>query len=200
MPGRGALFAGAGLSVGEVRVTTMANRSYLYSASTPPTAEANPEKIRCVSEHNWSIPLAHKLLVGRETNIVPSMIWNRRIGIAADFAGGAGLLGDLLRVVGQGLPDDREFAECVARTTAHLDKQRDTYFVLETGEMVSLGDEDPEEAVQYLVSHDIPDAVTRAEAAIAGADDAWLASVRADWQNHFASFYSDALYFSFPGE
>ncbi|MCX4850832.1 hypothetical protein [Streptomyces sp. NBC_00893] len=128
------------------------------------------------------------------------MIWNRRIGIAADFAGGATLLGDLLRVVGQGLPDDPEFAECVARTTAHLDKQRDTYFVLETGEMVSLGDEDPEEAVRYLVAHDIPDAVARAEAAIAGADDAWLASVRADWQNHFASFYSDALYFSFPGE
>ncbi|MFF3956777.1 hypothetical protein ACFYY1_26705 [Streptomyces sp. NPDC001890] len=178
----------------------MANRSYLYSAGTLPTAAANPEKIRCISEHNWSIPLAHKLLVGRGTNIVPSMLWNMRIGIAADFAGGAALLGDLLRVVGHGLADDGDFTECAARTTAHLDKQRDTYFVLETGEMVALGDDDPEEAVRYLVSRDIPDAVARAEAAIAGEDDAWLASLRADWQNHFASFYSEALYFSFPDE
>lgn len=74
------------------------------------------------------------------------------------------------------------------------------YFVLETGEMVELGDEDPEEAVRYLVSRDIPDAVARAEAAIAGEDDAWLASLRADWQNHFAPFCSEALYFSFPDE
>ncbi|MET8747373.1 hypothetical protein [Streptomyces sp. NPDC004728] len=42
--------------------------------------------------------------------------------------------------------------------------------------------------------------MARAEAAIAGEDDAWLASLRADWQNHFASFCSEALYFSFPDE
>ncbi|MFE7621937.1 hypothetical protein [Streptomyces sp. NPDC057496] len=177
----------------------MANRSYLYSTNTPPDSDSNPKKIRCVSEHNWSIPLAHQLLVGRGTTRVPSMIWNLRIGIAADFDGGAALLGDLLRVVGQGLEDDSEFAECVARTTAHLEKQRDRFFVLETGEIVSLQeDEDPEESVEYLVTREIPDAVARAEAAIAGNDDAWLASVRKDWRDHFASFYSDALYFSFP--
>ncbi|MGW2180593.1 DUF7822 domain-containing protein [Streptomyces sp. NPDC001732] len=178
----------------------MANRSYLYSTSTPPTADSNPKKIQCVSEHNWSIPLAHQLLVGRGTTTVPSMIWNLRIGVAADFAGGAALLGDLLRVVGRGLEDDSDFAECVARTTAHLEKQRDQFFVLETGEIVSLQDEDPEEEVAALVSREIPDAVARAEAAIAGNDDAWLASVRNDWRDHFASFYGDALYFSFPTE
>ncbi|MGW1428027.1 DUF7822 domain-containing protein [Streptomyces sp. NPDC002431] len=176
----------------------MANRSYLYSTNTPPTADAVPQRIRCVSEHNWSIPLAHQLLVGRGTSVVPSMIWNPRIGIAADFDGGADLLLGLLRVVGQGLEDDGGFAECVARTTAHLDKQRDRFFVLETGEMVSLHDEDPEAAVESLVAHDIPDAVARAEAAVSGRDEAWLASVRKDWEQHFASFYSDALYFSFP--
>ncbi|MFE7463040.1 hypothetical protein ACFU6R_02905 [Streptomyces sp. NPDC057499] len=176
----------------------MANRSYLYSADTPPTADALPDRIRCVSEHNWSIPLAHRLLVGRGTSIVPSMIWNPRIGIAADFDGGAELLLGLLRVVGRGLEDDAAFAECVARTTAHLDKQRDRLFVLETGEMLSLHDEDPEAAVESLAARDIPEAVARAEAAISGGDDTWLASVRAGWQEHFASFYGDALYFSFP--
>ncbi|MEU3605384.1 hypothetical protein AB0E83_07965 [Streptomyces sp. NPDC035033] len=176
----------------------MANRSYLYSADSMPTEAENPQRIRCISEHNWDIPLAHKLLVGRGTTIVPSMIWNPPIGIAADYAEGAALLRDLLRVVGEGLADDAEFADCVTRTTAHLEKQRAKYFVLETGEIVSMTDDDPAESVRRLVTGDIPDAVAEAEAAIAGQNDEWLASVRADWQRHFASFYSEALYFSFP--
>ncbi|MFE9045328.1 hypothetical protein ACFY9F_32210 [Streptomyces sp. NPDC012421] len=177
----------------------MANRSYLYSADSLPDEAAIPQRIRCISEHNWDIPLAHKLMVGRGTTIVPSLIWNPPIGIAADYADGATLLRDLLRVVGQGMEGDAEFTECVARTTAHLDKQQARYFVLETGEIVSMTDDDPAASVRRLVSDDIPDAVAQAEAAIAGQNDDWLASVRADWQRHFASFYSDALYFSFPG-
>ncbi|MEV6245973.1 hypothetical protein AB0M38_07190 [Streptomyces sp. NPDC051742] len=176
----------------------MANRSYLYSADSMPSEPEVPQRIRCISEHNWDIPLAHKLMVGRGTTIVPSMIWNPPIGIAADYAEGAALLRDLLRAVGKGLEDDAEFAECVARTTAHLEKQQAKYFVLETGEIVSMTDDDPEASVRRLASEDIPDAVAKAEAAIAGQNDEWLASVRADWQKHFASFYSEALYFSFP--
>ncbi len=177
----------------------MANRSYLYSADSMPNETEIPQGIRCISEHNWDIPLAHKLMVGRGTTIVPSMIWNPPIGIAADYAGGAALLLDLLGAVGKGLEGDAEFAECVARTTAHLEKQQAKHFVLETGEIVSMTDDDPVESVRRLVSADIPDAVARAEAAIAGRNDHWLAAVRNDWQSHFASFYSEALYFSFPG-
>ncbi len=120
------------------------------------------------------------------------------IGIAADYAAGAALLLDLLRAVGEGLEDDAEFAACVAGTTAHLEKQRAEYFILETGEIVSMTDDDPAASVRRLASDDIPDAVARAEAAIAGRDDAWLTSLRSDWQSHFASFYGEALYFSFP--
>ncbi|MGW6535571.1 DUF7822 domain-containing protein [Streptomyces sp. NPDC055051] len=176
----------------------MANRSYLYSADSMPTEAGIPQRIRCISEHNWDIPLAHKLMVGRGTTVVPSMIWNPPIGIAADYAQGAALLRDLLREVGKGLEDDAEFAECVDRTTAHLEKQQAEYFVLETGEIVSMTDDDPADSVRRLAADDIPHAVAQAEAAIAGQNDAWLASVRADWQRHFASFYSEALYFSFP--
>ncbi|MEU2393765.1 hypothetical protein [Streptomyces sp. NPDC007369] len=177
----------------------MANRSYLYSADSMPTEDENPKAIRCISEHNWDVPLAHKLMAGYETTIVPSMIWSPRICIAADYAGGADLLRDLLRVVGHGLGGDAEFAECVAKTTSHLEKQRARYFLLETGEMVSLTNDDPVAGVQRLVSDDIPAAVAQAKAAIAGENDDWLASIRTDWQEHFASFYSDTLYFSFPG-
>jgi hypothetical protein len=157
-----------------------------------------PKRIRCISEHNWDIPLAHKLMVGRGTTVVPSMIWNPPIGIAADYAGGAALLRSLLRAVGKGLEVDAEFAESVATATAHLDKQQAKCFVLETGEIVSMTGEDPASRVRRLASGDIPDAVAQAEAAIAGQNDDWLASVRADWQRHFGSFYSEALYFSFP--
>lgn len=176
----------------------MANRSYLYSADSMPNEAEIPKRIRCISEHSWDIPLAHKLMVGRGTTIVPSMIWNPPIGIAADYADGAALLHSLLRAVGKGLENDAEFAECVARTTAHLEKQQATHFLLETGEIVSMTGDDPAASVRRLTSDDIPDAVAKAEAAIVGRNDDWLASVRADWQKHFASFYSEALYFSFP--
>ncbi|MFM9368434.1 hypothetical protein [Streptomyces sp. Da 82-17] len=176
----------------------MANRSYLYSADTTPTEAETPQRIRCISEHNWEIPLAHKLLAGHGTSVVPSMIWSAPVGVAADYAEGAALLRDLLRAVGKGLEDDAEFADCVARTTAHLEKQQAKHFVLEAGEIVSMTDDDPVASVRGLVSEGIPGAVAHAEAAIAGRNDAWLASVRADWQKHFASFYSETLYFSFP--
>ncbi|MFJ4339408.1 hypothetical protein [Streptomyces sp. NPDC088915] len=177
----------------------MANRSYLYSADSMPDESEIPRRIRCISEHNGDVPLAHKLMAGRGTTIVPSMIWNPPIGIAADYAAGAALLLDLLRAVGEGLEDDAEFAACVAGTTAHLEKQRAKYFVLETGEIVSMTDDDPIAGVRHLATDDIPDAVAQAEAAIAGRNDTWLTSLRADWQKHFASFYGEALYFSFPG-
>ncbi|MFL6114725.1 MAG: hypothetical protein ACJ786_25725 [Catenulispora sp.] len=176
----------------------MANRSYLYSADTLPTETANPTQVLCISEHAWDIPLAHKVLVGRNPRVVQSMIWNPQIGIGADYAGGAALLLDLLRVVGEGLQEDPDFADRVAVITAHLDKQRAEYFVLETGEMISLDAEDVERSAQDLVATDIPAAVAHVEAAIAGEDDEWLASVRASWRKHFDSFYSTTLYFSFP--
>ncbi|MFJ5138913.1 hypothetical protein [Streptomyces sp. NPDC088707] len=176
----------------------MANRSYLYSADSMPNEAEILKQVRCISEHNWDIPLAHKLMVGHGTTVVPSMIWSPPIGIAADYAAGAALLLDLLRAVGKGLEDDAEFTECIARTAAHLEKQQAKYFILETGEIVSLSDADPVASVQRLASQDIPDAVSDAEAAIAGQNDDWLASLRTDWEKHFASFYSEALYFSFP--
>lgn len=186
-----------GLSDPGVRVAAMANRSYLYSADSVPTDDEIPQAIRCISEHNWAIPLAHKLMAGYGTTIVPSMIWNPRIGIAADYDRGAALLRDLLNAVGRGLEDDDQFARCVDETGAHLDKQRAGHFILETGEMISITADDPVAAVQRLVSTDIPGAVAQAEAAIAGENDEWLASVRADWQEHLGSFYSDALYYTF---
>lgn len=186
------------MSVAPVSFATMANRSYLYSADSLPDDGGNPKPIRCVSEHNWDVPLAHKLMAGHGTRVVPSMIWNAPVGIAGDYAEGADLLGRLLHAVGQGLEGDAEFAALRVTIEAHLEKQRAKHFVLETGEIVSMEDDDPVASVRRLASQDIPDAVAQAQEAIAGRNDDWLAAIRADWQKHFASFYSESLYFSFP--
>ncbi|MEU5876242.1 hypothetical protein [Spirillospora sp. NPDC047279] len=179
----------------------MANRSYLYAADSLPTDEASPRPVRCVSEHNWSVPLAHHLLAGRAPAVVPSMIWNGPLGVAADFAGGAELLTGLLRVVGEGeVPDRGEFDAMVTKTVAHLEEQKSSHFLLETGEIVSLGGDEPQAAVEDLVRYDIPSSVARAEAAIRGEEPDWLSSLRRDWPEHFGSFYATSLYFSFPDE
>ena len=175
----------------------MANRSYLYSADTLPTDSENPQRVLCISEHRWDIPLAHLLLAGREPRVVQSMIWDPRIGIGADYDGGVALLLDLLRVIGEGW-DDADFAPRVAEIEAHLERQRAKFFVLETGEMISLDGGDVQEAVQRLVDTDIPEAVARAEAAIAGGEPEWLESLRGSWRDHFDSHYARVLYFSFP--
>ncbi|HET9172226.1 MAG TPA: hypothetical protein VFN97_22555 [Actinospica sp.] len=181
----------------------MANRSYLYSTDTLPTETASPGRVLCISEHNYDIPLAHKLLVGRNPRIVPSLIWDPEIGIAGDYAGGAKLLSDLLQAVGRGLEDDEEFADCLDQTSAHLEKQRAEYFHLETGEILTMlysELSEIEEFVTSLAASEIPAAVARAEAAIAGEDDAYLAELRKDWQEHFGARYGDVLYFSFASD
>ncbi|NUR63070.1 MAG: hypothetical protein HOV87_31100 [Catenulispora sp.] len=177
----------------------MANRSYLYSADSLPTESENPQRVLCISEHRWDIPLAHLLLAGREPRVVQSMIWDPRIGIGADYAGGVELLLDLLRVVGEGLPDP-DFAPRAAQIAAHLERQKARYFVLETGEMISLDGGDVEEAAQHLVDVEIPEAVARAQAAIAGEAEEWLETVRGSWRDNFDSHYAKVLYFSFPTE
>ncbi|MFI6870713.1 hypothetical protein [Nocardia sp. NPDC050406] len=176
----------------------MANRSYLYSVDSLPSAENLPKPIKCVSEHNWAIPLAHRLLVGYETQVVPSMIWNPRIGVVGDYVRGGKLLISLMTEVGKAeFPERDEFLACMRATLVHLSKQKAAYFLLETGEIHSLTEEDVEAAVEGMVG-DIADDVKRAEAAIAGGEPEWVESLRANWREHFDSFYSDWLYFSFP--
>ncbi|TNY37953.1 hypothetical protein [Thermomonospora catenispora] len=176
----------------------MANRSYLYSADSLPTEKDNPQSIRCISEHNWDIPLAHELLVGYGTTVVPSMIWNGPLCVAGDYRPGADLLTGLLRVVGEGeVPDRPAFEEMVTRTVEHLEKQKARYFLLEPGEIFALHEDDPAQGVARLPG-DIELSVKRAEAALNGGEQEWVESLRRKWPDHFGSFYADYLYYSFP--
>lgn len=177
----------------------MAHRSYLYAADSLPTADDIPRPVRCVSEHAWDVPLAHLLLAGHGTAAAPSMIWNPPVGLTADYDPGADLLLGLLRLVGEGEIADREdFDAMVLRTAQHLEKQRSRHFLLEPGEIFSLVEDDLDTAAQDLIDTRIEPAVTRARSALDGREAAWLDELRKDWSTHFASFYADHLYYSFP--
>ena len=178
----------------------MANRSHLYAANTLPTEDGRPDPVVGISEHNWSIPLAHLLLVGFDTRVVPSMIWDRRIGVAGDYDRGAALLMELLRVVGEDVADERDFKSVVAMTKAQLDKRRAKYFLLEAGEILDMDDEPVEDSVERLVGEHIPTLAAQAEAAIAGESAEWLAVARGRWRENFYSFYTDTLFYSFEPE
>ncbi|EIE98787.1 DUF7822 domain-containing protein [Saccharomonospora glauca] len=186
----------------------MAMRSYLYSADTLPTDTEIPDKVLGISEHNWDIPLAHLLLTGRDPRVVPSMIWSAPVGIGADFDGGADLLLSVLSLVGKGDVAERDdFDELVRKITDHLGKQRKRYLLLEAGEILQArggadtASEEGESAflklIREVIDTEIEPATRRAEAALSGGDDAWVESLRRNWRNHFASFYSPVLYFSF---
>jgi hypothetical protein len=173
----------------------MANRSNLYAANTLPSAKGRPDPLMGISTHNWSIPLAHLLLVSFDTRIVPSMIWEERIGVAGDYERGAALLMDLLRVVGEDAHEAQDFEKVVAETKAHLEKQRSKYFLLEAGEILR-GDREPlDESFDRLVEHHIPQLAAQAQAAIAGENEAWLTAARFRWRENFYSFFEDTPYF-----
>lgn len=178
----------------------MANRSHLYAADTLPADGVRPLSVVGVSEHNWSIPLAHLLLVSFDTRVVPSMIWDQRIGVAGDYDRGAALLMRLLQVVGEGVDDEADFLSVVATTKAQLDKQRSKYLLLEAGEILDLDEEPLAQALERLVGEHIPSLAAHAEAAIAGENAEWLAVARGRWRENFYSFYNDTLYYSFEAK
>lgn len=183
-----------------VTVAAMANRSHLFAANTLPTEDGRPDPVVGISEHNWSIPLAHLLLVSFDTRVVPSMIWGRRTGVAGDYDRGAALLMELLRVVGEEVAEEQDFESVVATTKAQLDRQRAKYFLLEAGEILDLDDEPAEAAIDRLVGQHIPALAAHAEAAIAGENAEWLAVARGRWRENFYSFYNDTLFYSFESE
>jgi len=178
----------------------MANRSYLYSVDTVPELDNPPRPIRAISEHNWDIPLVHKLLAGRDPRVCWSMIWDHEIGIVADFAGGLDLATRFLRLLADtDAAEHQDLREHVVSTLDFLARpeRAGRYFALETGEILALGDEDLTGAAQRLVDSDIPYEVRQAESALAGENEAWLADIRANWLDHIGSSFADVLYFSF---
>jgi hypothetical protein len=177
----------------------MANRSYLYSVDSLPTDGQTPRPVRGISEHNSRIPLAHLVLVGRDTTVAQSLIWNARVAVAGDFAGGLDLLTGLLRAMVPDEPPERDWYLTDTQKIIDflaVEERRGRYFFMEVGELLAPGTP-AEEQVRAIVEQQVPEAVAQAEAALADPKGPTMAALRDDFEDHFESFYSDTLYFSF---
>ncbi|HGF4956801.1 hypothetical protein ACEV9O_22595 [Vibrio parahaemolyticus] len=123
----------------------MANRSYLYTTNHLPESPEweDVKDLHSISEWNYDIPLAFKLLLSGNPMAVKSSIWEtpEKIAIAGDFQTGLTALNDYL----SRLPPEAE--PLVTETKSFLSKSSNErkYFILESGEIFEMSDSSLEE-------------------------------------------------------
>jgi hypothetical protein len=176
----------------------MANRAYLYSVDAKPEPGKVPKPVRSLSEHNWDIPLAHKILASVDPQRCQSVIWTEhRIAIVADYAGGVSRLTKFLDRLGEQIRD-AAFVEAVAETREVLsdDAFRGELILLEAGEVFDMMGGDLGAHCDRLVA-ECADVGRKVDAAIAGGEQAWLTDAAVDWQAKLGLYWADVLYFDF---
>lgn len=119
----------------------MANRSYLYAL--------NGEKHISLGENPYTIPYAYQVLAAYDNESVESHLYDKIVGITADFNRGKEALYyllDFLCTTGQ-MEDHAAFEEQVAATKQFLDTVSADRILLENGEIYALYTDD---AGKYL--------------------------------------------------
>ncbi|MFT3883272.1 MAG: hypothetical protein QM703_26915 [Gemmatales bacterium] len=119
----------------------MANRSYLYSADTLPTQEANTKPVAVgISEWNYDIPLAFRLLLSADPRKCRSLIWDfpDEIAIAGDYEYG---VAHLFRYLDQIKDPEIVQLRDDARKFLGATENKRRYFILECGEIFELDSE-----------------------------------------------------------
>ncbi len=120
----------------------MANRSYLY-ASNFTTGATSPEQRNTtgISEWNYDIPLAYKILLSGNPMATKSSIWIEagEIAIVGDYSLGVRRLSEFLDKITQ-----PGFLPLKHKALEFLDQNRRTHFVLECGEIFDMGDDELE--------------------------------------------------------
>lgn len=180
----------------------MANRSYVYSVDAAPTKTKRPKPIRGLSEFNWDIPLAHRILASGSPKRCRSVIWPEyEIGVVADYATGTKRLLAFLAALAPAVKKTRkEFDAAVAETKNVLSsaKSKGKLILLEAGEIFDMDDGDLVESAKRLVDKDIPATAKKVDAVLAGKEAKWLAEVAKTWEDKLGLYWSDVLYFD-PG-
>jgi hypothetical protein len=131
----------------------MANRSYLYTIpGIPPDNGPTPKPIRGLSEWSWDVPISHLLMVGENTTVCPSALWEPRIGIVGEFEKGKNLLLRFLRHLQSSgkMSKPDAYAAAVDETARFLSlaENRSTHVLLEAGEIFALSDDPPEQLAE----------------------------------------------------
>lgn len=120
----------------------MANRSYLYSINEVPTANSNDKiKIIGLSEFNYEIPVAYKVLLSGGTKSSHSIIFDGNYGITGDYQKG---LENLKRYISslknEKIPNKEKLIEDYDKAINFLsnpDNQQE-FFQLEIGEIIDI--------------------------------------------------------------
>ena len=111
----------------------MANRSYIYGLK-----ENN--KPKSIGEYPYFIPYAYRILAAYENKVVESQLYDKTVGIIADFNKGKKALYYLLDylIESQAMESHNLFVEQVALTKIFLDKIDAHQTLLENGEIYAL--------------------------------------------------------------
>jgi hypothetical protein len=111
----------------------MANRSYIYGL------KENSKPIS-IGEYPYKIPYAFKILASYETEAGDSWLFDKNVGITADFTKGRDALYFLLDFLSatNDMVNQKEFEEFVAETKAFLDPLDADRILLENGEIYQL--------------------------------------------------------------
>ncbi|MCE3226891.1 MAG: hypothetical protein K0S32_1442 [Bacteroidetes bacterium] len=183
----------------------MANRAYLYSATN------DFSKLRDLSESRHPIPLIYRIILGADTKLSNSRIWDfeHPIAIQGDFAKGLNRLYEFYSYLEtQAGFNSSEIAEYKKQTKEFFEKQSDRVldlFFLEGGEVFDLiADIDPiekqneslyEEIVS--ISKDITEILAKKPESIYGFKDAyWLRELKED-PKILEPYWTHVTYFSF---
>jgi hypothetical protein len=177
----------------------MANRSYVYSADTAPKKGKAPKPIRSLSEFNWGIPLAHKILASGSPVRGPSIIWDQAIGISADWSVGTsrllGLFDALSKEKKVAKPKDLAVAIAETKKTFASKKFKGKLILLEAGEIFDMEGGSLEKRCDALIT-EIGKVAKEVDAAIAGKGKL-LSKLAKTWEEDLGVEWSDVLYFDF---
>jgi hypothetical protein len=131
----------------------MANRSYLYSSNfvTSPDANEVDRRMTGISEWNYDIPIAFKILLSGNPMKCRSSIWEvpEEIAIVGDYDQGLDRLLHFLDRIP--LPEITPLKE-EARQFLTDEANKNRYFVLECGEIFEMDDAPPTEQNDRLLA------------------------------------------------
>ena len=120
----------------------MANRSYLYALNGVPApgVSASALEVTGISEFNYSIPLAYKLLVSSDARACQSLIWSggAQTAIIGSYAGGVERLRAFLQRIAH--PAAAPLVNATFEFLA-LERNQRSHFLLEPAELFCMSDQ-----------------------------------------------------------
>ncbi|WP_352259489.1 hypothetical protein [Psychrobacter sp. TB55-MNA-CIBAN-0194] len=143
----------------------MANRSYLYSTNTipEPNQDDSSRVLTGISEYNYDIPIAFKVLLSGNPQACLSVIWDsaEKIALIGDYASGvqnleAFLTGITLPAAQATIAEALEFLK--------MPENQNQYFILECGEIFEMS-ETPVEAQNLALLNQVQNLQPEIEAA-----------------------------------